>query len=131
MKETLIILCLIGLLAVPTMVLSNGSKSNGVVLILKNGDVLTGEVGTKVFRLRTLPTLKQARFKVEDIKTINFESHVTYKFKIGTHFLDIITLNNGRRFEGFVQNEVIEFKLGTEAGDILHLKKSEVKYIVF
>lgn len=130
-RELIITFCLVGLLIVPTLAFSNGSKSNDAILILKNGDILTGELLAKVFELRTPPSLKQSSFKVEDIKMVNFESHVTYNFKIGSHQLDIITLKTGDKFEGFVQNEVIEFKLRTEAGDTLHLKKSEVKYIIF
>ena len=105
-----------------------GNGQIGSEVILKNGNVMKGEVLTEVFELRT-HDYKLLQFDAADIKDINFESE-KFQFKIGFHYLDVVVLRNGEKSIGFVLNDTVHFKLKV-GGSALLLKKSDLKTISF
>lgn len=104
---------------------SHGSKTTTNIftksdqMILKNGDIITGEVSTETFKLKT--SYGELEFKAADIKTINLEG--------GSNNVDVITLRVGDKLSGVIQNDKIRVKMSS--GATIDLDRDKVKDILF
>ncbi|MEM4245011.1 MAG: hypothetical protein QXR60_02300 [Candidatus Nanoarchaeia archaeon] len=88
-------------------------------IVLKNGDVLSGDVLTGVFFVKT--SYGKLELNARDIQTINFEG--------GGLNIDVVTLRMGDKLSGVVHSDKITIRLRT--GAEMSLDKDKVKDVIF
>ena len=88
-------------------------------IIFKNSDFLTGEIKTKVFKLRaSYATLSLERSEI---------SHI--EFEGGGQNIDTIILRGGDILSGNIEVPIIDILL--KSGEEINLKKEKIKKLMF
>ena len=96
------------------------ANSNGFdQIIFKNSDFLTGEIKTKVFKLRA--SYATLTFERSEISHIEFEG--------GGQNIDTIILGGGDILSGVIEVPIIEILL--KSGEEINLNKEKIKKLMF
>lgn len=96
------------------------SKKKFDSMYMKNGDVISGDVLTETFKLKT--SYGELEFKATDIRSIKFEGG-------GGNNVDVIILKVGDKLSGVMQNDKVLVKLSS--GVEITLEKDKMKEIIF
>ncbi|OCC14242.1 hypothetical protein DBT_2384 [Dissulfuribacter thermophilus] len=102
-----------------TLVLDLQRPSDTDILLLRNGDRLTGTILNKSFSIRT--SYAQLKFNNRMIAGINLEG--------GPNNIESIITVNNNLFSGFIDNAVFVFKL--QSGPQINVRKEKVLKAVF